>query len=136
MSTKTTRGIKNNNPGNIRQSDTDWLGESAIDNDLEFEEFDTPEQGIRAMAIVLKNYYFRHGLKTIREFITRWAPPTENDTEAYITAVSKEVGLEPDQPFYIVQYMEPMVKAIIRHENGKQPYSDEIVSSGIAMALA
>lgn len=62
-------------------------------------------------------------IDTIREVIERWAPPSENDTEAYVQAVAKAVGVSPDMEIDLHQYeiMRPTVEAIIRHENGKGP---------------
>lgn len=96
MSTKQTRGIRNNNPGNIRNSErTEWLGEVVKDKkeDSSFEEFETLQKGIRAMMKLLQNYQKRHGLNTIRELIERYAPRQENDTAAYIRIVSTKMQI-------------------------------------------
>ncbi len=86
------------------------------------------------MARVLSNYQTRHGLYTIEEMITRWAPPSENITGAYVKSVSQKVGIDPHEPFNVSRYMLPMVKAIIYHENGEQPYEDETIIRGIKLA--
>jgi len=129
-----TRGIRNNNPGNIRQGTSRWQGMSATQPDSEYVTFDSPIYGIRAMAKLLTNYQTRYGLKTIREIITRWAPPVENITESYIANVSRIVGASPDQEIDVAGSMVPLVKAIITHENGQQPYTDEQINQGIALA--
>lgn len=134
------RGIRNNNPGNIREAANDrtrWVGERATDADTAFEEFTTPEYGIRALAKILMNYRTRYGLKTMRQIISRWAPATENDTEAYIMAVAK-VTYAPDIVMTDVQFaiaLPALVKAIICHENGEQPYPDEVINKGLSAAL-
>lgn len=90
----TPRGLRNNNPGNIRNSDaTDWKGEVAAEKkrDNAFEEFEDVAHGYRALLKLLKNYRRKHGLQTISDFISRWAPRTENDTSAYITRVCWEM---------------------------------------------
>ena len=89
------RGIRNNNPGNIRKTDVKWKGEVA-GTDSAFETFVSMPYGYRAMIKLLQNYQKNHRLKTIRQIITRWAPPSENNTSAYISTVSKRTGIGPD----------------------------------------
>lgn len=129
-----TRGIRNNNPGNIRHGTSRWQGMSAAQPDKEYVTFDSPLYGIRAMAKLLTNYASRYGLDTIRGIITRWAPPIENITASYIDNVSTRVGVLPDQKIDVTARMVPLVKAIIQHENGQQPYTDEQIDQGIALA--
>ena len=122
------RGIRNNNPGNIRENrlvDFDWVGEAPDDFDPEFEEFLTPQAGIRAIARILINYEIRHGINTVRGIITRWAPPSENDTEAYINAVVRQTGISSNQPIAVSASLFPLVNAIIQQENGMNPYPAE-----------
>lgn len=128
------RGIRNNNPGNIRHGASQWQGMSATQSDAEYIQFDNPVYGIRAMARLLQNYESRYELDTIRGIITRWAPPIENITSAYIANVSKIVGVMPDQKINVRDRMVPLVKAIIKHENGEQPYSSEQINKGISLA--
>lgn len=88
------RGIRNCNPGNIRNSDaTDWKGEvpAGAKKDKSFEEFRDMAHGYRALIRLLQNYRRKHGCKTIADFISRWAPRTENNTPGYITRVCQEV---------------------------------------------
>ena len=90
----TPRGIRNNNPGNIRNSDaTDWKGEvpTMAKRDNTFEEFTDMAHGYRALIKLLQNYRHKHGCKTIADFINRWAPRSENNTSGYITRVCKEM---------------------------------------------
>ncbi len=129
-----TRGIRNNNPGNIRHGTSRWQGMSAAQPDTEYVTFDSPLYGIRAMAKLLTNYESRYGLDTIRGIITRWAPPIENITASYIDNVSRIVGVLPDQKIDVGERMAPLIKAIIQHENGQQPYTDEQINQGIALA--
>lgn len=131
-----TRGLTNRNPGNIRKSATDWRGK-IVGADPEFETFIHEVYGIRALARVLLAYHRWHRLTTIREYITRWAPPVENDTEAYIRAVSVATSRAATE-FYDVtapDALAALAKAIIRHENGAQPYSDLTIREGVALAL-
>ena len=130
-----TRGIRNNNPGNIRRTDIDWKGEvpDALKTDDEFEEFISPLFGIRAMARILKKGAAA-GRDTVREIITRWAPPSENDTASYIKSVSRRAGLAPDQPINFEEKLPDLLDAIIVHENGSNPYADQILFEAIAAA--
>src|SRR3569623_1819955 len=82
-----TRGRRNNIPGIIRKTATDWRGE-VVGSDSAFETFATPEAGIRALAVLLRNYQRKYGLRTVRAIITRYAPPSENNTESYVSAVA------------------------------------------------
>lgn len=131
------RGIRNNNPGNIRKSPIKWLGEVEGEDDA-FESFPIPEYGIRAMAKLLINYQVKHGLDTIEEVIGRWAPPIENDTGSYVEQVSKATNISR---FRVINVKDPiilkgLIKAIITHENGYNPYEDKVIDEGIKLALA
>ena len=128
------RGIRNNNPGNIRHSGSQWQGLSASQTDSAFAQFDDPVYGIRALAKLLKNYQSRYGLNTVRELINRWAPPSENDTGAYVEHVAREVGLNPDTAINVNDHIVPIVTTIIKHENGYNPYSADVISKGIGLA--
>lgn len=127
------RGIRNNNPGNVRLTGTKWQGMAATQTDGAFIQFIAPEWGIRAIARILKTYV-GIGIGTVRGIITRWAPPIENNTDAYVNAVAASVGIAPDAHVDLDAHMAAIVKAIIKHENGVQPYDDETINRGIALA--
>lgn len=130
------RGIRNNNPGNIRRTADQWQGLLPLQADSEFLQFKSPKWGIRAMARILRNYSSR-GLNTIETIISRWAPSNENNTLAYIESVSKRVGVQPQVPLNLqsdIGMLEAVVKAIIKHENGINPYSDQTIREGITIA--
>lgn len=127
------RGIRNNNPGNIRKSATQWEGTSAVQGDDAFVTFETPEHGIRAMARVLQTYRDKYGLDTVTKIISRWAPDVENDTAAYIKSVAGQLGVRPDVPLNPGQ-VPALIAAIIKHENGVLPYSNEQIIRGVQMA--
>jgi hypothetical protein len=133
----TPRGIRDNNPGNIRKSDAPWRGK-VFGTDPDFETFDTPENGIRALAKTLDAYQSKHGCRTVRQIIYRWAPPGENDTAAYVEHVSASVGVSPDDTIIVddPSVMLKLTVAIIQHENGQQPYSLALISAAIDEALA
>ena len=120
------RGVRNNNPGNIRQEPSDsyeWQGEIGIDADG-FVVYDTAENGIRALRKNLDSYHDKHGLTTVRGIIDRWAPPVENDTESYVAAVSESMGVDPDEELMWDAHKSGLVRAIIEHENGGYPYAE------------
>lgn len=91
-----TRGIRNNNPANIRRGSY-WRGLVNKPTDKEFCQFISMSWGVRALLITLRTYVVKHHLHTVREIITRWAPPTDgNNTERYIEYVEKAVEqIEP-----------------------------------------
>lgn len=88
---KLPRGLRNNNPGNIRNSSTVWIGGVYPSSDKEFCQFRTMAYGYRALIKLLHNYRRLHGCKTVADFIRRWAPETENNTAGYITRVCREM---------------------------------------------
>ena len=134
--TETPRGLRNNNPGNIRISKIHWIGEADAQPDPDFVTFSAPEYGIRAVCKILLSYQADDRCQTIRQLISRWAPPNENDTGAYVDAVSRACGLGPDEPanVHTVAVMRPLVEAIIRQENGEQPYPPELILDGLRIA--
>ena len=128
-----SRGIRNNNPGNIRHG-IDWDGlDKDQSKDKEFSQFSTPEYGIRAMFKILKTYNDKYNLNTIEGIINRWAPPIENDTEAYIDFVSSKVGKNSSEVLNEKDYIS-LVQAIIHMENGDQPYPLLLITAGRDLA--
>lgn len=87
----TPRGLRNNNPGNIRITKDKWKGLRPVQEDKEFFQFSDMKWGYRALIRTLQNYRRRHGCQTIADFIRRWAPSTENNTSGYISRVCKEM---------------------------------------------
>jgi len=129
----TPRGIRNNNPGNIEKG-TDWNGMASFQPDSRYITFESPEYGIRAMARILRTYREKHHLSSIAEIIIRWAPPHENPTTSYIQFVADRAGVHPSsQLAFTDNEVASILKAMIRFENGQQPYDDTTVLAGIAM---
>ena len=96
------RGNRNNNPLNIRRSKDQWKGLADAQTDRAFCQFKSLEYGWRAAFYLLtRTYYHKYRLYTIRTIIRRWAPPGENNTEAYIANVSRLTGIDPDEPIGI-----------------------------------
>ena len=115
-----SRGLDNNNPGNIRRSKVNYKGELHPSNDMAFKQFRSIEWGYRAMFILLDAYQRLHGLNTLRGMIERYAPPTENNTSGYVHAVSDVTGIYPDEVINTrdESTMVPIVAAMSRVENG------------------
>lgn len=129
------RGIRNNNPGNIRHGDK-WQGLADKQTDAAFCVFKAPEWGLRALVKILRNYQTKHGLKTVESIINRFAPQIENDTSSYILSVCQVLDVKPRD---VIDVFEPgiminLLKAVIRHENGIQPYSDEVLKKSLELA--
>ena len=97
------RGIRNNNPLNIRRTAKDqWKGLRAQQTDASFCQFERLEYGWRAAFYLLtRTYYYKYRLFTIRAIINKWAPPQENLTSTYIANVSRLTGIPPDEPIGI-----------------------------------
>ena len=120
-------GIRNNNPGNIRPG-VGYQGENGTNGG--FATFDTPQNGIRAIFVLLRVYQQQHDLETVTGMIGRWAPPDDNnDTPAYVAHVASAMGIGADTPFDITdKRLGPsMVAAIILHENGENPYAAAVI---------
>mgnify|MGYP000567511962 CR=1 FL=1 len=93
----TPRGLRNNNPLNIRKGNV-WKGERHTQVDPDFEEFKTLEDGFRAAFILIRNYLRkRPPVNTPRLIISRWAPPSENKTDLYVSVVCQKAVLKPDE---------------------------------------
>lgn len=124
--------ISTHNPGNI-EAGAPWQGLDDPPRDGRFARFKSPTWGIRAIARTLITYQDVHGLRTVRDMVTRWAPPTENDTESYIKHIESKVGTG-EINVHRYEIMRPLVEAIILHENGVQPYSSAQIDKGLLMA--
>lgn len=128
------RGIRNNNPLNIRKGNN-WQGERSPQSDKEFEQFESMTMGVRAGLKILRNYitgYDGHHqpMDTIEKIITRWAPPSENNTRKYIERVSALTGIHPRQTLWFNRRRDiiAIVDAMIRVECG-QPIDTKIIES-------
>lgn len=95
VKSKLNRGIRNNNPLNIRISNSAWTGKVTPSQDKAFETFSDSKYGFRAAAKLIRNYQSLYGLNTIDEIIARWAPSHENDTRNYSQFVAGQLNLSP-----------------------------------------
>lgn len=131
---KTPRGIRNNNPLNIRKG-CNWKGEVATSTDPSFEQFVSMQMGIRAGFKILRNYMNGYGgkakpLTNIHDIIHRWAPPCENNCKAYIDSVCRFSGLHEYErlQFSDRNKMLALVDGMIRVECG-EPVSLDVIAS-------
>lgn len=123
----TPRGIRNNNPLNIRIGNT-WLGEVPNPTDSEFEQFASVRYGLRAAFVILRRYIRRYGRNTPAKIIRAWAPAVENNTQRYIDVVCKRSLIAPNE---VIEYadkntMVRLVKAMAFVECGVQLDNDVI----------
>lgn len=118
---KLPRGLRNNNPGNIRINTDHFQGEIKPSRDAAFKQFETMAYGYRAVFKMLQNYKKNRGCATIRAMINRWAPPSENHTDAYVTFVANAAGISPDAEVNTNDkaLMCRIVAAMSRIENGR-----------------
>lgn len=123
------RGMRNNNPGNIRISTTAWQGKipAGQNTDGSFEQFKTWAYGIRAMIKNLQSYQNNRGLNNLTQIISTWAPASDNNnTGAYIQSVATKTGFSPTQPLDLQNQntMRKIVKAMAYFENGREAVTD------------
>ena len=125
----TTRGIRNNNPLNIRRSRDKWKGMARDQTDPQFVRFTSMAYGYRAAFVLLRTYRQKYGCNSIRKIIRRWAPPNENDTERYIRNVSLWSGIEADKLLggQDANAMIRIVAAMSRMENGVEANMEDVV---------
>ncbi|MGK4231499.1 hypothetical protein ACK2MR_10155 [Providencia hangzhouensis] len=137
-SSGSARGVRNNNPGNIRMSKDVWVGQTG--NDGSFVTFATPAHGVRATGKNLLSYA-RQGYVTPEQIITRWAPPEDdNDTEGYIKFVSDYLNVPRDTVLDLTDLdtLTRLSMAIMIQENGQgevSKLSNDDISNGIQSAL-
>lgn len=114
------RGLRNNNPGNIRKGNVVYQGEIVPSKDDAFRQFTTMAYGYRAMFVLLHTYQRKYGLNTIASIISRYAPSVENYTEVYINAVAEASGVPATSHITTTNadVMVPIVVAMSKVENG------------------
>lgn len=132
------RGQRNCNPGNIRRSSDQWAGAYTSREqceaagrvwDDEFVVFYSFADGERALGHVLRTYGGTYGLNTVRLIVTRYAPPAENDTDAYVDFVAQQLGVAPDTQIDVVQSLPNLAGAIMVRETGFTDSFDNIYNA-------
>lgn len=128
------RGIRNNNPLNIRVGNV-WLGEVKNPTDPLFEQFNSMEYGLRAGFVLLRRYIRHYKRQTIEDIISSWAPSNENNTKAYIDTVVKVSGIPSNRILHYSdkESMCKLVDAMCFVENGKH-VSMEKITKGYDLA--
>ena len=124
------RGIRNNNPLNIRRGKTKWVGETIMGDipDRIFCQFEAMKYGWRAAFLLIKKYINVYKCNTIEKIINKWAPPNENKTNHYIIFVAMQCGIEAGRPF---DFNDPVIlrigAAMCMMENGEKynPYGEK-----------
>jgi hypothetical protein len=113
------RGIRNNNPGNLRDSGSAWQGKIGVD-DKKFVRFSDMDFGIRASVLNMLTAINKHKATSVRKLITRWAPAFENNTAAYISAVAKNTPISADETINVSDKhtVAALMASIFKHENG------------------
>jgi hypothetical protein len=134
----TVRGLRNKNPGNVEKGSS-WVGLSPDQSgDSRFAVFTEMKYGVRAALKIFRTYQTQHGLKSVAQMVSRWAPPSENNTSAYIDAVAKRVGVSPTVPLNLNDptIARDFLRAIFRHENGiaAEAIPADVIDAGIKLA--
>tara|TARA_B100001248_G_scaffold59227_1_gene40508 strand:- start:10055 stop:12169 length:2115 start_codon:yes stop_codon:yes gene_type:complete len=127
-----TLGMRLNNPGNIRPG-AGFFGESGQDKG--YAKFVSDAAGLRAIQRLLMTYGNQYGINTLRGLANRYAPPSDNNpTENYIEFLSQKTGIDPDEPINLAERGAEIIPAIIGFEQGKQPFSQEMINTAINAA--
>ena len=123
------RGLRNNNPGNIRRNSDVFQGEVNPSRDKDFKQFKSIAYGYRAVFKILSNYHRVYKLTTIRKMISRWAPENENNTAAYVSLVSSYSGIGPDDLLnFDREQMIRIVAGMSKVENGREAVMSDVVT--------
>lgn len=122
------RGIRNNNPGNLKITPVEWKGKIPVSENTDgiFEQFENFIWGLRAMMLDIRNDIFE-GKDNLEKLIYEYAPPSENDTEKYIEDVELWSGISRYQQLTGgKQQMGRLIPAMVQKENGMNPVSQKI----------
>jgi hypothetical protein len=124
-------GVRNNNPGNLRQ----W-GDTPRDS-RGYAVFPTPEAGLAATIKNLQAQQKVHGLNTVQAIISKWAPATENNTAAYISDITKRTGFSANQKLNLddPKTVAPLISGIVKHEGNGAGFSDDMINRAVAAQL-
>ncbi|WP_218074763.1 lytic transglycosylase catalytic [Escherichia coli] len=132
----TKRGERNNNPGNLNFAGQ--AGASLERPGGRFARFETAFDGLRALARQLMLYAGR-GINSVEKIISTWAPASDNNnTTAYIRAVSQRLGVDPRAALNMSdpQTMSALMSSIIQHENGRNIYSQELINKAAVAGIS
>ncbi|WP_432372828.1 lytic transglycosylase catalytic [Pantoea allii] len=129
------RGERNNNPGNLNFAGQ--AGAILERSGGRFAKFQSAYDGLRAMARQLM-LYARRGINSVEGIISTWAPSSENNTGAYVKAISSRLGVDPKAALNLQnpQVLSQLMNGIIHHENGRNIYSSELLSRAASGAAS
>ena len=100
----------NNNPGNLR-----FVGQpGAVQGTGGFAKFSSPEAGLQAMKTLLTKY--SSSGDTLASMINKYAPPSENDTNTYVSQMAKALGVDPNTPLSKID-LDKLTKAMAQKES-------------------
>ena len=97
----TTRGIRNNNPLNVRRGSS-WKGLSKFQNDKEFCQFESMVYGIRSALVVLRTYAYKYKINNLLSVINRYAPAKDKNNPSsycYLVRTYLLANLPLDSPY-------------------------------------
>ena len=95
-------------------SDTYWLGQKGRDAHGHAV-FVSPEWSLRAGTLVLRSYYQRHGIKTVRGIVERFSMCNHAEYTKYLC---DRLKLDPDEEFNVMRRMPELVRHMVRFESG------------------
>ncbi|MCG3462181.1 hypothetical protein L7G72_10010 [Xenorhabdus bovienii] len=136
------RNFRNNNFGNLVYVGQKGahLEDANAKGQRTFAKFDTPEEGMRALANQITSYsngtskaVGYQKLNTVESIITKYAPKNENNTESYIANLSKALGVKSDQQLDLSnpETMTKMIRSISTIEGGNPEVTDEFIKNAI-----
>ena len=136
------RNYRNNNLGNLVFANQEGatLESPNAKGEQRFARFNTPEEGIRALANQVSSYYNGTSaaagyqkLQTVSSIISKWAPPNENNTNQYIDNVSKYLGVSPNEKIDVSnpEVMTQLVRAIATKEGGNPAVNNEFIKNAL-----
>ena len=133
-----SRGLRNNNPLNIRKTASKWLGKITPSADKDFEQFTSLELGLRAGALNIKTQINQRGKNTLSKLIYTYAPPNENDTANYLNVIADTLKINPNATIKadaatLFKLIRPMLKIEIGNEHNL--ISDAQIMEGVNLAL-
>lgn len=134
------RGIRNNNPGNLRAgTGYTWDGQTGTDS-KNFAVFDTPDNGIRALGITLLHKQTKDGITDLRSLGLSYAPPDDNAGDiTYGSRLADQLGVNQDDQYDLLQgqpfTLASLEKAVVKNEQGINPYPDDMFFTEQAVAL-
>lgn len=122
-------GIRQNNPGNITKNGTQWDGE-VPNTQNRFKEFQSPEDGIAAIARNISQYNNKYQINTVNGIVHRYSATDQGE---YAINMAKALGVDPNEHLDVSnpEVMTKIVKVIIKQENGYIPYDDRTILNGI-----